>query len=649
MEKILQCKLTSKQNSIAYKIFSQLNDIDSYIHNLSSHTNIPFYVKFILILGLNFCVTQNPTEKNFNASFEESIRRLSWNIYFQILGDQKALSPYERFIFQCKKRSFKTKVQCPLTSEIFNPNMSSILFQQIRRHTRSEEFPPKQLLTSCSNFLKNNNLLVKNADKNAGICIISKDLYNDEVYRQLSDLTTYRPSCRTEYELAMCEIIDKCKYMKLDLGNGIKMHNLLIQYPKPASFYLLPKVHKVFHIFPPGRPISSTCNSINRNVSAYVDFTLKPIMCNIPGILLDTTHFLHVLDSIQLEPNKTYALITYDIDSMYTNLNVNRCKQFCMLEFMKYKALHKLPIDLSERDMRTLLNISLDYNYLEYENAYFVQHKGIQMGNCASVSIANITAYHELKDLFINNPEIMENLRFVDDGFMIVETTNIENLDTWTTDIFKHEYLSFTVQHSFTEINFLDVTVKLVGNTIQTSLYKKPMNKCMYLSYFSNHPKHLLRSLPYSQGIRIKRICSDINECKLEIDKMVYNFSKRGYPHEVLQECIEKLNTVQRYDLLKPKSKYLIQNLTIFHPEILHKYEMNEYVENMQIHTNDKQDFYVVVPYYSNVFKLKKVILDFLNGEILQCNDQTIRDIFQQMNIHIVYSVTNKLEVKLKK
>jgi len=568
-------------------------------------------------------------------------------VYFQTTGEQKSLSSYERLLFQCKKRSFKSKVQCPIKNELFSNEISEVLFQQIRRNTRSETFPPSQLLNSCLKFLKDNNLIVKNADKNAGICIISKQWYDAEIYRQLLDESIYRPSCELEYTRAMDELADQCKHLKLDLGSKIKIHNILIQNPKPASFYLLPKVHKSYEKFPPGRPISSTCNSINRNISALVDFILKPMAYTLPGILIDTTHFLHVLHEVQLDPLKKYSLLTYDIDSMYTNLNVNRCKYFCMKEFRKYKEQHKLLFELSENDMKRMLNMSLDYSYLKYDNDFFIQSKGIQMGNCASVSIANITAYHELKNMFVNKSEIKENVRFVDDGFMIVETTNIINLDVWIKNLFKHKYLTFTVQHSPLELNFLDVTVRLTDNVIYTSLYKKPMNKCMYLSYFSNHPKHLLRSLPYSQGLRVKRICSDANESVVEISKIMMNFKKRGYPQEILNQCIGKLNNLERYDLLKPKSKYLIQNLSIFHPNILSRYNIYEEPTTQHVNLSNANDFYVVIPFYSNVFRLKQIVSVYLSEEIEKCHDSTLKNILKSMSIHIVYSVNNKLENKL--
>ena len=49
----------------------------------------------------------------------------------------------------------------------------------------------------------------------------------------------------------------------------------------------------------------------------------------------------------------------------------------------------------------------------------------------------------------------------------------------------------------------MDTTEKL-----QTTLVTKPTDAHSYLQSQSTHPKHLKDSLPYSQSLRLKRICS---------------------------------------------------------------------------------------------------------------------------------------------
>ena len=66
------------------------------------------------------------------------------------------------------------------------------------------------------------------------------------------------------------------------------------------------------------------------------------------------------------------------------------------------------------------------------------------MGGSASCSIANISVYEEWRDMLKNINEIVFNKRFLDDLFWIVKSTEIQNMENWLKNIFKHKYLQFT-------------------------------------------------------------------------------------------------------------------------------------------------------------------------------------------------------------
>ena len=59
------------------------------------------------------------------------------------------------------------------------------------------------------------------------------------------------------------------------------------------------------------------------------------------------------------------------------------------------------------------------------------------------------------------------------------------------------------------EISFLDVKVKLSNGTISTSLYTKETDTLSYLDYSTCHPVSCKTSIPYSQFLSLRRICSD--------------------------------------------------------------------------------------------------------------------------------------------
>ena len=79
----------------------------------------------------------------------------------------------------------------------------------------------------------------------------------------------------------------------------------------------------------------------------------------------------------------------------------------------------------------------------------------------------------------------------------------------------KHKTIKFEHKISHSNISFLDTLIhKDKNNTLQTTLYRKPTDQQSYLHAHSDHLKSLKISIPYSQALRIKTICSTLTEYK---------------------------------------------------------------------------------------------------------------------------------------
>ncbi len=114
-----------------------------------------------------------------------------------------------------------------------------------------------------------------------------------------------------------------------------------------------------------------------------------------------------------------------------------------------------------------------------------------------------------------------------------------------------HETIKFTMDASTEKINFLDTTlhVDTEGN-LWTDLYCKPTDSHSYLHYQSAHPPHCKRSLPYSQALRLKRICTNSADFVKHLTLLSCHFKKRGYPTSLLIDAFKKVSTKTRLDLL---------------------------------------------------------------------------------------------------
>ena len=115
------------------------------------------------------------------------------------------------------------------------------------------------------------------------------------------------------------------------------------------------------------------------------------------------------------------------------------------------------------------------------------------------------------EDTFVYRTEwshyIIDWLRFIDDSFLIWkgDESSLTAFMKYLNGVVPS--IRFTNEISY--MNFLDTKVIIdVQDNISTDIFQKPTDTYTYLHWTSAHPPHLKQSIPYSQGLRLKRICS---------------------------------------------------------------------------------------------------------------------------------------------
>ena len=99
--------------------------------------------------------------------------------------------------------------------------------------------------------------------------------------------------------------------------------------------------------------------------------------------------------------------------------------------------------------------------------------------------------------------------RYIDDclGSASCSRVELESFIKFVNDF--HPALQFTWEISETSVSFLDILVSINGNRLTTSVFYKPTDSHSYLLYSSFHPNHTKRSIPFSQFLRLRRLCSE--------------------------------------------------------------------------------------------------------------------------------------------
>ena len=142
--------------------------------------------------------------------------------------------------------------------------------------------------------------------------------------------------------------------------------------------------------------------------------------------------------------------------------------------------------------------------------------------------------------------------RYIDDCFGATSCTK-EELERFIGFVNSfHPALKLTWEISETSVTFLDINISFQDNNLATSVHYKPTDSHSYLLYSSSHPSHVRDSIPYSQFLRLRRLCSDDSEFNSKCDEMSNFLSEVGYPDNILSKALNRVQNVNRESALEP-------------------------------------------------------------------------------------------------
>ena len=312
----------------------------------------------------------------------------------------------------------------------------------------------------------------------------------------------------------------------------------------------MPKIHKSTRPLP-GRPILSANQSPTEQISAFVDYFLKPTIPHLKSYDKDTIHFLQILQGLPPLPPNSF-LVTLDVTSLYTNIPNKEGIRATAKILAKYRpgAQH-----LNNQSLTQLLDLVVNKNNFEFNGEHYLQTSGTAMGTRLAPSFANtFTGNFENTNVYTNRTPPLLWLRFINDFFMIW-IHDEQSLTDFTLHT-RHQSIKFTSDISKTSINFLDTTVSInPDGTLATDLYTKPTDSHNYLLYNSSHPVHCKTGLSYSQFLRIRQSCSDITDFDRNAPTLTHHFKRRGYPENLITSALEKARSKDRQPLLSTPLK----------------------------------------------------------------------------------------------
>jgi hypothetical protein len=394
----------------------------------------------------------------------------------------------------------------------------------------------------------NQEIVIKPADKGGAIVIQDTSDYIETCMAILSDGNFYRKLSEDPTPQIHSNLLNLLKDLSSSYNlQDLKIKDLVNRYPGPGRFYTLPKIHKLGNP-PPGRPIVSGNGTVTEVISSFADNFLKPLVPTLPSYIQDSTHFLKILESLKSIVFSPDTLVgTADVTSLYPNIPQDEGLEACK-QYLNNRVDQDIPTDF----LLSLMDFVLKNNNFTFNNEHYIQTQGTAMGTQMAPSYACLfmgVLEQKMLDQAPFKPYLW--VRFIDDIFFIWThgqekwVSFLEYLNSY------HGSIKFVAQVSKQSVPFLDMEVKLINGKIETDLYTKPTDCHKYLQWNSCHPRSTKKGIPYSQALRLRRICSNPIDFTKRLHMLEGYFRKSGYPPIHIKPAFDKVKAIPRLETLE--------------------------------------------------------------------------------------------------
>lgn len=556
---------SNHNNKKEQSILQEEQDDTVKIFNLSSYTLSDIETK-VLSKGLSFCPTTGANNFELFMDLHSFTRKLTLQRHFNIHAEP--ITAECNIIQQTDINSTPPPIHSKLRPKsTFYPvhskgnyietfyDLVATEFRGIKntQDNRSKSNITKSERYTINNLAKNDNIVIKSADKGGGIVILDKIQYLDEANRILADTNYYKALDHNPLKTHIASYSDLIITAYSDgVLNKKEFDFLNIKDPVMPIFYFLPKVHKDPKKTP-GRPIIAGIDSLTSRLSHYVDLYLQKYVIKLPSYLKDTSSVILAVKDI--EWSSEYLWATLDVASLYLNIphdsGIAAVRHFlstdeAMPESQKYFILEGI-------------RYILKHNTFEFNDQVFIQTRGTVMGSRFAPSFANL--YVGLfESLFILNDHrwtnnIVQYRRYIDDLLFIWKGTKEEFslFNDYLNDNNWGLVLSGSISHS--HIDYLDITLFNEGKKICTKNFFKKVDSNNFLEFDSCHNKNWIKNIPFGQMRRIKRNCTKQTDFKEQSKVLIKKFSDKKYPKTIIKAAYKKAEKLTQDQCIEPKPK----------------------------------------------------------------------------------------------
>ena len=549
--------------------------------------------------GLSFVPTPGPTtfDKLFTSSLEKYFRSIRLRYHFGVTLKTIMKNKHDatNHTPPSSSSSSPPRPTLSLPSTVNIKTVKSACIEEYIKHTRNAFTNLRLTHTRRRNTshdtrmilqrMRNHpSIIIKPADKNLGITIMTRTWYESEMMRQLNDTCTYKQCAWNAFTLtgvqaqikSIAQKGEKNGVLSSKEGKYITVNPTVRQSACPL--YGMPKIHKLSNAVNElhkltCRPIVSCVTYITTPLSQWIDWVLQPLVQMIPTVIKDSKTFVNMIESFRIEHRHKdeCILMVADIASLYPNIptddGIIKMRRFLNRDVNRRMLRQQYPdesvnINTVIDIIITSLTIVLRNNYIEFDGQTYIQVNGTAMGQSCAVVYANVYVYELEADTVsacMQSNIMLMYARFIDDVFAVIShTSHTSHVITTLNGL--HPSIQFNCVTSSTEVEFLD-TVIYKGdryrdkNILDTRVHQKLINKYLYIPYSSFHTYHNKVGWIKAELIRYIRNTSSFDRY-LELKRLFYRrLRDRGYSPSFLRAVMHAVTYSDRSKMLAASIK----------------------------------------------------------------------------------------------
>jgi hypothetical protein len=407
-------------------------------------------------------------------------------------------------------------------------------------------------------------LVIKPADKNLGLTVMSADAYHAAVLQHVSDTHTYEDVtdrvsdviAQTQQRLAV--VVARHRDILGDIVAEFMLQG--VHKSTPSDMYILPKLHKMHSLDGPvvGRPIVACHSWVSTWVSIWLADQLNAVLPQFSTIVTDRTQFIRQLENLRVSHNAW--LVTFDVESLYPHVEHEGCIEACAASVAGCPQFKNAVADL--------LRFVLECNVVTVQGRHYRQLFGGAMGtNCmppaAQLYLARCWEAPIQRNLGDRFPAFYK--RFIDDGFVVFEGSELEvqafceQLNTTLPNI------KITFAYNQFQADFLDLVVYKCQEDLlcasdgmarlKVRTHQKALNKYLYIPYTSFHHHSVFTSFVTAELMRYVVTNTDLHWYECMVRKFSHRLCQRGFPRHLVASVTSRIAHSMRQQLLQHSTK----------------------------------------------------------------------------------------------